>query len=55
MRTLTLVLLLALGGCGTFNKPTACSGPTFKLNQEHWDQMALGNEQLATGAYQYHE
>lgn len=37
MKTLTLVFMLALAGCGTFQKPSSCHGPSFKLNESYWD------------------
>jgi len=54
MRILTLVVLLALAGCGTLNKPKACTGPIFKLNEEHWDGLPLATAAPATEARPYH-
>lgn len=55
MKKLTLVFTLALVGCGTFQKPESCSGPSFRLNEGFWDGPAVGQIAPAPRASKNHE
>ncbi|TBF87509.1 type IV secretion system protein VirB7 [Rhizobium leguminosarum] len=55
MRICALVVLMALAGCGTTNKLTACKGPTFRLNEDKWGALTSDADTLSQKARSEHE
>lgn len=55
MTKLTLVVLLALVSCGTFDKPSSCSGPSFRLNEDQWEVSPLPRIKPALKAGAHHD